>query len=178
MSSLTPSPAIVTINYFVRNICSYGWLNLFHSLDFIVTDINCLEVIKLSFIKVWQVPVYSYVFKTKIMPFICIRIVGNFVVMDIFSLSPSTSDFNELSCVDFLRSTSFIPILSRNPASVYDNSSTINFDWINFLKCILEWKSTTFITVKRINYIKTLYSTAVNCLWSWNKDFFSHIQLT
>jgi hypothetical protein len=62
-------------------------------INFFVFKIYHLEVIVLALIKVGQVPVNTDVFQCHIVPFISVRVVWNFIVMNVFAFSPHTSEF-------------------------------------------------------------------------------------
>jgi len=57
---------------------------------FVTFQLDRLEVVKLSLVEVGQVPEDADVFKTKIVPFIGIRVVRHFVIMHILALPPSS----------------------------------------------------------------------------------------
>ena len=66
---------------FVRGNCRWD--------GFFTFKLDGLEVIKLSLIKVRQVPKDANVFKTKVVPLVGIGVVGHFVLMNVLSLPPS-----------------------------------------------------------------------------------------
>ena len=113
----------MVVDNFVWLRCLDGGLYLIHSgIDVLAINLNCLEVVVFCFVVVWQVPKYSNIFQTQVVPFVRIWIIGYFVVMHVLSLAPHASKFNQLSCVYLLRSTTFVSILSRNPSSMYYDS--------------------------------------------------------
>jgi len=56
--------------------------------------LNRLEVVKLRLVEVGQVPEDADVFKTKVVPFIGIGVVGHFIIVHVLTLSPSSGKFH------------------------------------------------------------------------------------
>jgi len=56
--------------------------------------LNRLEVVKLRLVEVGQVPEDADVFKTKVVPFIGVRVVGHFIIMHVLTLSPGSGKFH------------------------------------------------------------------------------------
>jgi hypothetical protein len=95
--------------------------------------------------------------------------------VDVLALLPNTSKFNKLTAINFLRSAAFVTILSWDPSSVYNDGSTVNFNWVLLIKSSLKRQLTTLVTVERVDNIETIDLDAINILLPRNQYFFTHI---
>ena len=169
----------MVLNYFVRGVCLYWRINIFKSLnEASASYVNSMEVVVLALIKVRQVPEYADVFKCQVVPFICIWVVWNLVVVDVLSTSPGACQFYELPLVDLIRSAAFISVFCGDPSSINDDCSSIDFDRVSLVKCIFEGKTTTFITIERVDNVEAFTDYTVDLFSSWDKHFFGHVELT
>jgi len=94
--------------------------------------------------------------------------------MYILSSSPDTSHSDELTRVSFLGSTSLVTVFSRDPATVNNNSSSLDIYGVVSLELIFKRKLTSFVTIERVDDIKSVNSI----LLSRDENFFTHIKLS
>jgi hypothetical protein len=95
-----------------------------------LVEVNNLEVIVFGFIVVGQVPVDADVLEGHVVPLVVVGVVGDLVVMHILTLSPHTSQLNELAGVGLVGTASAILKFSRNPSAVDNNGRTVYSNWV------------------------------------------------
>ena len=133
-----PSPAIV-IRYDIVGLISAHWcLHVFHTRHVFSVYLNSLEVVVFCLVPIGQVPKNTNVLQAEVVPFVSIRVVRYFVIVNVLTLSPNASHLDKLTSVNLLRPAAFIPILSWDPTSVHDDSRSIDFNRVLLRKSILE----------------------------------------
>ena len=136
-----------------------------------------MEVVVLALIEVWQVPEDANIFERQVVPFICIWVVGNLVVVDVFATSPCASHLHELSLVDLGRSAAFVSVLSRDPSSIDDDSSSVNLYRISLAKSILKRQTTAFVAIQGVDNVETFTDDSIHKFGSRYKHFFGEVEL-
>jgi hypothetical protein len=125
ISSFTDFPFVV-IGYNCIRTFSSDWADFASFIASTFAKVDCLEVVKLGFIKVRDVPEKADVFETKVVPFVGVRVVRHFVFMHILSLAPDSSDASKFTTVALLRSAASVSELSWNPTTINNDSSSFN----------------------------------------------------
>ena len=133
VSPLAKSPAVVVVNHIVNLVTDHWALHLTQAVRVATSEVHRVEVEVLLLIKVWKAPVDSDVFKCQIIPLIRVRIIRNAVLMDILAFPESSIDFDELHRVLLLGSAALVAVLSVNPASVNNDSGTLDAHGIALL---------------------------------------------
>jgi hypothetical protein len=93
-----------------------------------------MEVVIFGLIPVRKIPENTNVLEGKVVPFVVIWIIWDLVVMEILTSSENSSDFNKLSGVDLGWSVSLISKVSWDPASIDNDSRSLNFDGITIVE--------------------------------------------
>jgi len=175
MGVFIPSPAVVVI----YNIIFTEWCHSTISLKTICSqvgwDINSIEVVIFLLVKIWQIPIKTDVLKGKVVPFVVIWVVWNFVVVNILSFSKNTLNFDQLSGINLCWSGPLVLQIGRNPSSVDNNGTPVNSYWLIASKELFEACFTTFIAVQWIDDIISWNSTV--WVWLWDQNFFGVVQL-
>ena len=99
VSQLVPAPSVEIFNNLIGLVCGGRGCNFKGSALFAL-QVDSLEVVELTLVEVREVPENTNVLQTEVIPFICIRVVGNLVVVYILSLAPGTGKTNQLARVD------------------------------------------------------------------------------
>ena len=121
-----PSPAVVTRNDVVGLIGAHWCLHIFHSTRVLSVYLNSMEVVVFRLVPIWQVPKNTNVFQAEVVPLVGVGVIRYFVIVNVLSLSPNACQLNELTSINFLRSASFVSVLSRDPTAVDDDSRSID----------------------------------------------------
>lgn len=175
MGMFVPSPAIMII----YNLVLAEWLNTTFSLKLIRSEvfrvINSIEVVILLLVKVRQIPIQTNVLQGKIVPLVVVRIVWDFVVVDVLSSSENTFDFNQFSTVNLWWSSSFVLQVCWDPTSVDNDGAPVDFNRLVASKQFFEAGFTSFVAVKWINNIITWH--AIIWMGFWNQYFLGVIKL-
>ena len=69
----------------------------------LVLMLDCVEVVELSLVPIWQVPEDANILKCHVVPFVIVRVVRYLVVMDILAFSPCSSNLDQLALVSLVR---------------------------------------------------------------------------
>jgi hypothetical protein len=85
-----------------------------------------MEVVVFRLVPIWQVPKNTNVFQAEVVPLVGVGVIRYFVIVNVLSLSPNACQLNELTSINFLRSASFVSVLSRDPTAVDDDSRSID----------------------------------------------------
>ena len=173
VSSLVPPPLVVVLNYLIfahtDDTCLF--------LEFVgvtILEIHGVEVVIFGFVKVGQVPENADVFKSEIVPVVVVRVVWDFVIVDVFSFSEGALNLYQLPRVKLVRSHPLVTEIGWDPPTVDDDRCTLNFDGISLIEKLFERNFTSFITVKWIYDIK-----AWSSIFSFRQQyFFGIIKLT
>ena len=162
MGVLVPSPAVVVID---ELILGHGFDTSF-SLEAvgICIEIDSLEVVILGLIPVGDVPENTNVLQGQVVPFVVIWVVWNLVVVDILSGSEHTSNFDELPRVDLSWSIFLLSQVSWDPASVDDDGSSLDLDWVTSSEELLHGDLTALIAVEWVDNIKSIDTLSI-LLW-------------
>lgn len=123
---------------FVGLVGAHRCLHVFHTRHVFSVYLNSLEVVVFCFVPVGQVPKNANVLQAEVIPFVGIRVVRYFVIMNVLTLSPNASQLDKLTSVNLLGSAAFISILSWDPTAVHDDSRSIDFNRVLLRKSILE----------------------------------------
>ena len=95
-----------------------------------VLEVNSLEVVVLALVSIGQVPKNTDILQGNIVPLISVRIVWCLIVMQVGALPPAALDLDEFSGVQLLWPASLVLQSSWNPASVHNDSCSLNQDRI------------------------------------------------
>jgi hypothetical protein len=171
VGGFVPSPLVVVFNKFIRRSRDNGRFGISFSFRTLGTEVDFLKVVEFGFIEVRQVPEKADVFKAEVVPFIVVWVVRYFILMYVLSFSPHSGHADELTRVTFVRSASLVTVLGGDPATVNDDSSSFNLDGVSSLECLFEGKFTSFVTVKRVDHIKSISSV----LLAGDEYFFTDI---
>ena len=133
-----PSPAIVIRDDIVGLIGAHWCLHVFHTRHVFSVYLNSLEVVVFCLVPIGQVPKNANVLQAEVVPFVSIRVVRYFVIVNVLTLSPNASHLDKLTSVNLLRPAAFISILSWDPTTVHDDSRSIDFNRVLLRKSILE----------------------------------------
>ena len=133
-----PSPAIVIRDDIVGLIGAHWCLHVLHTRHVFSVYLNSLEVVVFCLVPIGQVPKNANVLQAEVVPFVSIRVVRHFVIVNVLTLSPNASHLDKLTSVNLLRPAAFISILSWDPTAVHDDSRSIDFNRVLLRKSILE----------------------------------------
>ena len=123
---LSPAPLVVFIDNFVDAVSHYRCC---HFSGIVLTlDIHTVEVVVLGFIEVWNIPVKAKVLQAQVIPIVCIRVIGDLVVMDILARHVAAIDLDKLLRVNLLRSACLLAESSRDPAASDNQGSSLDAD--------------------------------------------------
>lgn len=119
-------------------IGAYWCLHVFHTRHVFSVNLNSLKVVVFCLVPIGQVPKNANVLQAEVVPFVSIRVVRYFVIVNVLTLSPNASHLDKLTSVNLLRPAAFISILSWDPTAIDDNSRSIDFNRVLLRKSILE----------------------------------------
>ena len=98
--------------------------------------------------------------------------------MEVFAFPKCPIELLQFPCIYLLWSARFVLKVSWDPSSVYYNSCSINGNRILLLSQLLEWKSTSFITIQRVNHIIAIMRRSIREIsFPWNEDLFGVVNL-
>ena len=91
--------------------------------------------------------------------------------MYVLALSPHSGHADEFTSVTLLRSAALVTVLSRDPSTVNNNGSSFDLYGVTSVESVFKRKLTSFVTVKRVDHIKSISSI----LLAGDKYFFTDV---